>query len=167
MSSNPIPFRSSEKEAPFDAAQIREIITKLLVLTPDEVESEQLEIKGWCRDERELGEKVAEACSCLANTVGGFVFVGVEDGPARRRFSASPHLIVNAGWFQTTIHNQTHPPVDFTPFDASKLLADVLGRSDVNLFVLRVPRTRCISGHVTHKGIPHARQNAAGFGMTT
>ena len=70
MSSIPLRFPTPGKEAPFDAAPIHKIISDLLVCATSEVESEQLEIKGRCRDERELAEKVAEACACIANTTG-------------------------------------------------------------------------------------------------
>lgn len=76
------------------------------------LKSEQLEIKGWCRDERELAEKVSEACACIANTLGGFVFVGVADGPSgERKFSGCPHPVVTTAWLQTSVHNLTRPPV--------------------------------------------------------
>jgi len=70
MSASPIRFPGREKEAHFDAAPIRKIINDLLTQTIEEVESEELEIKGWCKDERELAEKVADACGCIANTAG-------------------------------------------------------------------------------------------------
>jgi len=130
----------------------------LLLHTTDEVESEQLEIKGWCRDERELAEKVAEACACIANTSGGFVLVGVSnDAHSRRKFSPCPHPVVTSGWLQTSVHNLTRPPVELVPFDASDILAEVLQQRGNGLFALRVPRTRYISGHVTTKGISKVR----------
>src|ERR1700674_210692 len=108
------PMRSSgpEREPPFDDAVIRKYIADLLVQSAEEVESDQLEIKGWCRDDRELAEKVAEACSCIANTSGGFVLVGVAEGTTGgRKFSPCPHNVVNVSWFQSNIHDLTKPPV--------------------------------------------------------
>ena len=64
MSSAPIRFPGKEREPPFDAASVRKIIADLLTQTADEVESEQIEIKGWCNSDRELSEKVAEASAC-------------------------------------------------------------------------------------------------------
>jgi ATP-dependent DNA helicase RecG len=157
MSSAPIRFPGKEREPPFDAASVRKIIADLLTQTADEVESEQIEIKGWCNSDRELSEKVAEASACLANTSGGIVVVGVVEGVTLgRKFSPCPHSVVNANWLQTCVHNLTRPPVECTPFDASGVLSEVAGTRGDNLYVLRVPRSRCISGH-THKNISKVR----------
>jgi predicted HTH transcriptional regulator len=86
----PIRFPGWEKEPPFDVAPIRKIIWDLLTQTADEVESEKIEIRSWCSNERELADKVAEACACLANTSGGFVIVGVADGQAARSSRTVP-----------------------------------------------------------------------------
>ena len=154
------PMRSSgpEREPPFDEAVIRKYIADLLVQSAEEVESDQLEIKGWCRDDRELAEKVAEACSCIANTSGGFVLVGVAEGPTSgRKFSPCPHNVVNVSWFQSSIHDLTKPPVQCFPRDVSNLLSEATASRGSNLYAIRVPRTRCISGHITTKGISKIR----------
>ncbi|MFZ0228763.1 MAG: ATP-binding protein, partial [Mycobacterium sp.] len=157
MSLAPIQFPGKEKEPSFDVAAVRKIITDLIVHSADEVESEELEIKGWCRNERELAEHVSEACSCIANATGGLVLVGVEDGPnVGRKFSKCPHPCVTRTWLNTNIHNLTHPPVECTVHDISALAEEVLGTKGNNLFVVRVPRTRHISGH-TSKGISKIR----------
>jgi ATP-dependent DNA helicase RecG len=157
MSTAPIRFPGKEREPPFDVLAVRKIISELLVHKADEVESDQIEIKSWCNNERDLAEKVAEASACLANTSGGFVVVGVADGVTLgRKFSPCPHPVVSASWLQTCVHDQTRPPVECTPYDASGVLAEVTGAGGDNLFVLRVPRTRSISGH-THKNISKIR----------
>lgn len=158
MSSKPIRFPAPGKEIPFDDTQVRRFISDLMVRSAQEVESEQLEIKGWCKDERELAEKVSEACTCIANTSGGFVLIGVEDGLAScRKFSPCPYPVVNTLWIQTNVHNLTHPAVDLVPFDASGLLSEMLGYQGNNLYALRVPQSRFISGHVTNKGVSKIR----------
>jgi len=157
MSTAPIRFPGKEREPPFDVSAVRKIISDLLIQKADEVESEQIEIKSWCNNERELSEKVAEACACLANTSGGFVVVGVADGVALgRKFSRCPHASVGPNWLQTCVHDQTRPPVECTPYDASGILSEVTGAGGDNLYFLRVPRTRIISGH-THKNISKVR----------
>lgn len=157
MSASPLRFPGREKEVPFDATPIRKIISDLLVQTVEEVESEELEIKGWCRDERELAEKVAEACACIANTAGGHVLVGVTDSAnVRPKFSRCPHSVVSATWLQTKVHDLTKPPVQCFPFDASEILSEVVGPCESNLYVLRVPQSRGVSGHTT-KGISKIR----------
>jgi ATP-dependent DNA helicase RecG len=158
MSGNPLRFPAPEKEAPFDATPVRKIILELLVKATNEVESEQLEIKGWCRDERELAEKVAEACACIANTSGGFVLVGIaDDNKSHGKFSPCPHRCVSTAWLQTSVHNLTQPPVEVIPFDASGVLAEIVAGAGSNLYALRVPRTRYISGHITTKGVAKIR----------
>src|SRR5579862_2749273 len=138
MSLSPIRPRAPKKEDSFDDTPVRKILSDLLLHTTDEVESEQLEIKGWCRDERELAEKVAEACACIANTSGGFVLVGVSnDAHSRRKFSPCPHPVVTSGWLQTSVHNLTRPPVELVSFDASDILAEVLQQRGNGLFALR------------------------------
>jgi hypothetical protein len=119
MSSIPLGFPTLGKEAPFDATPIHQLISGLLVCATNEVESEQLEIKGWCRDERVLAEKVAEACACIAHTTGGLALVGVADeADGGAKFSACPHPMVTTAWLQATVHNFTRPPVEVVPFDA-------------------------------------------------
>jgi ATP-dependent DNA helicase RecG len=157
MSTVPIRFPGRERDFPFDAAVVRKIITDLLTQKADDVESEQLEIKGWCKSQQELAEKIAEASACLANTSGGYVLVGVADGiTIGRKFSACPYPTVTTHWLQQSVHNLTRPPVDCTPHDVSGLLTDVVGTGGANLYLVRVPRTRCISGH-THKSIAKIR----------
>jgi len=157
MSLAPIPFHGKEKELPFDVAAVRRIITDLIVSSADEVESDQLEIKSWCRNDRELADQVSDACSCLANTTGGLVFVGVEDGRnVGRKFSPCPHSGISRVSLTTSIHNLTQPPVECAVHDISWLAAEVLGLEGNTLFVVRVPRTRYISGH-TFKGVSKVR----------
>lgn len=99
------------REAPFDDTKLRTIISDLLLRSVEEVESQELEIKGWCRNERELADKVAEACACIANTSGGLVLVGVADGISGcRKFSACPHHGISTNWLQTNVQNLTRPP---------------------------------------------------------
>ncbi len=127
MSASPLRFPGREKEVPFDATPIRKLSLDRLVETVEEVESDELEIKGWCRDERELADKVAEACACIANTAGGHVLVGVSDAPySLREFSRCPHSVVDTSWLQTKVHDLTQPPVECTPFYAPNT-AEVIG----------------------------------------
>lgn len=159
MSLSPRRLLSKEREANFDANPIRTIICNLLVQTVEDVESPELEIKGWCKDDRELAEKVAEACACIANTLGGLVLVGIADSVnSPRKFSRCPHSSVNTSWLESKVHELTKPPVECHPYDATHILTEVVGQPAGNLYALRVPRTRHISGHVTHKGISKIRK---------
>jgi predicted HTH transcriptional regulator len=156
MSTAPIRLPGREKDPPFDVEFIRTIISDLLTQSPDEVESEHVEAKSWCRDEKELADKVGDACACLANSTGGHVFVGVAEGLGRR-FSPCPHPGVNRNWLTTHVQDLNRPPVECWTYDASEVLSEVIGTPGCNLFVIRVPQKRCISAHVTHKGISKVR----------
>jgi len=149
MAHAPLWFPGAEKEPPFNDAIIRKFITDLLVQSVEDVESDELEIKGWCRNERELADKVAEACSCIANTSGGYVLVGVSDQKSGPKFSRCPHGDVSTSWLRTKIYDLTSPPVECFLFEVSNLLVQETGLTGSNLFVIRVPKTRRISGHVT------------------
>lgn len=158
MSSNPIRASALGMEVHFDEKPIRGIISDLLVQTANEVESEHLEIKDWCSSERELAEKIAEACVCIANAEGGHVLVGVnDDATDYHKFSACPHSAVNTAWIQAKIHDLTKPPVEIYPFDATRVLAELRQVGGANLFAIRVPRTHFINGHITNKGISKVR----------
>jgi ATP-dependent DNA helicase RecG len=158
MSAAPVRLPVRDKEPPFDVPALRQIICDLQTHTAEEVECDQIEIKGWCPNDKELALKVADACSCLANACGGTVVIGVADGvKVGRKFARCPHSKVNTTWLQMSIHNQTHPPVDCSVFDGSSVLADVTGVADADLFAVRVPRTRYIGGHVTSSGVSKVR----------
>jgi predicted HTH transcriptional regulator len=158
MSVAPIRLPGREKEPPFDVEYVRNIISDLLSATPDEVESDHIEAKSWCRDEKELADKVSDACACLANSTGGYVFVGVAEGPsAGRRFSPCPHPGITRNWLTTHVQDLNRPPVECWTYDVSDLLSEVIGTPGCNLFAIHVPQKRCISAHVTHKGISKVR----------
>ena len=92
MSTAPIRFPGRDKETPFDAAVVQQIILNLLTQKADDVESEQIEIKSWCKNQQELSGKLAEPSACLSNTSGRYVLVGVEEGiTIGRKFSACPY----------------------------------------------------------------------------
>jgi ATP-dependent DNA helicase RecG len=158
MSAAPIQLPGRDKEPPFDAQFIRGVISDLLTSTPDEIESDEIEAKSWCNSEKELADKVSDACSCLANSTGGYVFVGVSEAPAGgRRFSKCPHAGITCQWLTTRVQDLTRPPVECWTYDVSEILSEVVGVPGSNLFAIRVPRKRCIGSHVTHKGISKIR----------
>lgn len=70
------------------------------------------------------------------------------------KFSPCPHAAVTTSWLQTGVHNLTRPPVDCFAYDASVILTEITSGGDANLHVLRVPRTRHISGG-TPKQLTH------------
>lgn len=142
--------------ATVDEQYFKTLITQLLVQSPDALENERLEIKGWCRDERELVDKVVDASHCLANAHGGYVLLGVEED-GFRKFSRCPHGNVSPDWLVNRIQDNTHPPVGCRVIDLSNLLAEIQGVGGANLFAIVVDKKRCISGHTNGKGISKIR----------
>lgn len=144
-------------EGSFDAQAIRNILIQLCWQSTEVVESESTEIKGWCRDERELADKIVDASHCLANANGGLLFVGIENSNGRAKFSACPHRNTTPDWIISRIQDSTHPPVDCKVYDISELAIEVTDRHDAALFLVVVERTKHPSGHVTNKGISRIR----------
>jgi len=140
----------------FDENYFKNLLTQLTEQPADALENEQLEIKGWCRDERELIEKASDAALCLANAQGGYVLIGVEEN-ARRSFSPCPHPNVSSNWLVHRVQDQTHPPVSCKGIDLTSLLSDFLGIRGPQLYALAIERKRCASGHTNAKGISKVR----------
>src|SRR5260370_15324596 len=94
------------------ARRVESILDQLTVTPAAELESQQLEFKSWCKDERELSHEIADATVCLASTDGGLLIVGVDDkaiGP--RAFARCPHRAVNIEWVRAKVRELTKPPV--------------------------------------------------------
>ncbi len=123
----------------------------------DALESDSVEIKGWCNDERQLIEKVVDAASCLANAHGGLVLIGVGDRANALRFSACPYPQLAVPWLVARVQDNTYPPLGCTARDLTGLLAEARGVGGANVFALLLERKRCLSGHVTAKGIARVR----------
>ena len=52
---------------------VAQIIEQLQYHPAGKIESQTLEFKGWCKDEKELSSEICEAAVCLANADGGMV----------------------------------------------------------------------------------------------
>lgn len=75
------------------------LLVQLSDQSSDAVESQKLEIKSWCHDDRQLADKVGEAAAFLANTDGGIVLVGVDDKRiGRDKFSPCLHRGLTPEW---------------------------------------------------------------------
>jgi ATP-dependent DNA helicase RecG len=140
-----------------DDNYFRNLFIQLSHQPADALENDELEIKGWCSDERQLSEKLADAASCLANAHGGVVLIGVEDGLGPKRFSRCPFPNVSPSWLVARIHDNAHPPVACRAVDVSAEMADARGIADAHAFAILVERKKCLSGHVTSKGICRSR----------
>jgi ATP-dependent DNA helicase RecG len=139
--------------------QLRGIFFQLCAQPASVLESETLEIKNWCSDDKQLGEKAAESSVCLANQKGGIVLLGIEDrGNGTRKFSRCRHSNVTAEWIAQRIQDGTVPPVEIAVVDASKLLQEVSSDSSVNCFAVFVTKSRHVGGHQTSGGVSKIRR---------
>jgi ATP-dependent DNA helicase RecG len=136
--------------------RFRSIFAQLCVHSAEVVENEQLEIKGWCKDEKELAHKIAEAAACLANAKGGDILVGIES-KNEPRFSSCPFPNVNANWLVARIKDNTVPPVECEAHDLTSVLTDMRGAGPVTAFAITIPRSHHLCAHVTGKGISKIR----------
>jgi hypothetical protein len=50
---------------------LKNIFVQLCAQAASVIESETIEIKGWCSNEKQLAEKACDSSSCLANAGGG------------------------------------------------------------------------------------------------
>lgn len=134
----------------------RNIFVQLMQQPTEVVESEQLEIKGWCKDEKEFAEKLVESACCIANAKGGAVLGGI--GGKHKVFSACPYGNVNSAWIENRIKDQSVPPVDCEVFDLTDLLEQVRGVRGATAFGLIVPKSKFLTSHVTTRGVSRIRQ---------
>jgi ATP-dependent DNA helicase RecG len=131
------------------------ILFQLLAQPVEIVEGDELEIKGWCKNEKEFTEKIVESACCIANARGGVVIGGVEGKMAN--FSTCPHANVSANWLEERVKNLSYPPVDCEAFDLTELLAAVRGTTGATAFGLMVPKSRFLTSHVTSSGVSKIR----------
>src|SRR5579872_267510 len=152
----PVPL--PEQEGTFDVELIRSILSRLLTESTESLESDTLEIKGWCHDERELAEKIGDVSACLANANGGMLIVGASNERAgRQKFTPCPHASVTPRWMTGRIHDLTFPPVVCSAHDVSDLLSQVLGSAGRNAFAVCIPKKKIFGDHLTAKGISRIR----------
>jgi ATP-dependent DNA helicase RecG len=95
---------------PAELQTLRSYLVQLCTSSAMMVEGEDLEIKGWCANEKQLAKEVSEATVCLANAMGGIVLVGVDDDePGTAKFSKCNYNNVREDWITQRIHDQTVP----------------------------------------------------------
>jgi ATP-dependent DNA helicase RecG len=156
MATAPLSF--PDKEGAFDANITRSIFTQLLTESTESLESDSLEIKGWCNDEKELAEKVSDVSACLANASGGMLLIGISDAHGgRQQFSPCPYPNVTPRWLTARIHDLTFPSVECSAHDVSEVLSQVLRVAGRNVFAVCVPRKKIFGDHLTAKGISRIR----------
>lgn len=145
-------------EGMFNNDAIRNVITQLSCQPTSVVESEYLEVKSWCQDERQLAEKIGEASACLANAAGGILVVGVaEDDRKTRKFSPNPYRDVSVEWIAQRIRDLTMPPVEVTVRDIGACIREVTGEPLADGYAVLIPKSKRLSGHITVGGISKVR----------
>jgi len=125
-----------------------------MVMPAASVESQQLEFKSWCKDDRELSREIADAAVCLASTDGGLLILGVDD----KSVDSEPWLAVripgvSVDWVRAKIRELTRPPVRCRVSKVSELLPSLAGTASGELIVIDLPKTTHISGHRNTKGV--------------
>jgi predicted HTH transcriptional regulator len=138
------------------ASTFRNIFVQLLAQPVEVVEGDELEIKGWCDDEKEFAEKMIESACCIANASGGIVLGGI--GGKKASFSRCPYPNVNDSWIEARVKNGSFPPVDCKVFDLTEVLNDLTGKRDANAYGIIIPRKHCLTSHITSRGISKIRQ---------
>ena len=150
-----IPYPESHQ---FNEQAIRNILVQLCSQATSVVESEELEVKGWCQDEKQLAEKIGEASACLANASGGILILGVSDDDRKgRKFSECPYRNVNVPWIAQRVHDLTMPPVEVTVRDITKAVREITGEASANAFAVLIPKSKRLSGHITVGGMSKIR----------
>lgn len=153
-----VPNATPERDGSFDVALVTSILERLRTESTESLESDSLEIKGWCNDEKELAEKVSDAAACLANAGGGTVLVGISDEHgARQKFGPCPYPNVTKRWLANRVHDLTSPSVVCSVHDISDILSRVLTAAGRNVFAVAVPKKKCFGSHLTAKGISRIR----------
>ncbi len=142
----------------FNEQAIKNILVQLCSQPASVVESEELEVKSWCQDEKQLAEKIGEAAACLANASGGILILGVADDDRKgRKFSTCPYRNVNVPWITQRVHDLTMPPVEVTVRDISKAVREITGEAAANGFAVLIPKSKRLSGHITVGGMSKIR----------
>jgi ATP-dependent DNA helicase RecG len=151
------PFSYPEGEDNFDANFIRSLLTDLCSQPTESLESDTVEIKGWCRDEKELAEKLGDVTACLANAEGGLLLIGISDERGRQKFSPCPYPNITRQWLTARIHELTYPPVECHVQDVSDVLSQVLSTAGRAAFAISIPKKKCFGSHLTAKGVSRIR----------
>lgn len=134
--------------------RVESILDQLMVMPAASVESQQLEFKSWCKDDRELSREIADAAVCLASTDGGLLILGVDDKlVGQRAMARCPHSGVNVDWVRAKIRELTRPPVRCRVSKVGELLPSLAGTAPGELIVVDLPKTTHISGHRNTKGV--------------
>ncbi|MGB9379378.1 ATP-binding protein [Candidatus Binatus sp.] len=146
-----------------ETLRVAEIAAQLGACAARELESQTLEIKSWCKDERELSQKIAEAAVCLSNTEGGLLIVGVEERGGSGAIRPCPYQSVSADWVRSRIRELTKPVVKCGVHKLGELVPTLADSRMGELFVIEIPKTSQPGGHRTIGGISYRRSDKECF----
>ena len=136
------------------ARRVESVLDQLMLTPAGELESQRLEFKSWCDDERDLSREIGDAAVCLASTDGGLLILGVDDkAVGSRAFARCPHKGVTVEWVRAKVRELTKPPVRCHVHKVSDLLPALQGEPQGDLIVVELPKTTHISGHRNSKGV--------------
>ena len=143
-----------------DPSFVTNVLQELNQCPAGRLETQTLEFKGWCRDEKELSYEISEAVVCLANTEGGLIIAGVDDKKTgAAAISRCPYPSLTVDWMRMRIRDLTKPPVQCHVTRLGNLLQNLCDTPSGDLFIVEVSKTTHPSGHRTHRGISLIRTN--------
>ena len=129
------------------------IIDKLYEVPPCQLERNNLEVKGWCKTEKEFWKKAADCSVCFANADGGILLLGPEDNQTIQHTPVCPHKPpLSTDWVWGQIQKYTHPPVKCEVYTLGDSIPS-LPRNVAACIVVNVPKKGILGKHATHAGI--------------
>jgi ATP-dependent DNA helicase RecG len=144
--------------APLEGATVSELIDRLRRYPAQQLETQSLEIKSWCKNAKDLSHEIAEAAVCLSNASGGMIVVGVDDKKiAPASVASCPYSFLTPDVVKKWIRDLTRPPVECAVTTVGALVPTVAGTDLANIYVIGVQRTNYVSGHRTSQGVSYVR----------
>lgn len=141
-----------------DVDLIEKIIYDLNDRPAAELESQVLEFKGWCRDQKELSNIVCKAAVGFANSDGGLIIIGVDDKKiGSSAISQCPYNDVTADWLSKRMRDLTKPPINCKVTLLGDVLTSKRGTKAAELIIVEVKKTNHPSGHRTLDGVSYIR----------
>ena len=143
------------------APELGKFLDKLNYQPAKHLEGQTLEVKGWCKSQKELADKVAEAAVCLTNADGGMLVIGISDSePAPYCFMPCAYGLPSPDWLEERVKNLTTPPVECRAFWARDLLPVLTEERERSLLVIGISKTSSVTLH-RFRGVCYKRKHDA------